>query len=145
MKSIQRLIGIVLVVSLAAFAEDGDNAASAYKKAKIKNRARLQAQRGTDSIGDKQYIYADDTEVDDAIKKQDGTGQFSIGSTTLEKGTRLKEVNILVEGRGKKKIVVDTKGKKQASVNIGHVTEQKGSSVKKVRSIIEMEVKVDSK
>lgn len=128
------------------FAEsDGDKANSKYKKSKIKNRARLQTKRGTDSIGDKQYIYAGDDEINDALKNQKGTNEFSLGSTSLKKGTHLREVNILVEGRGKKEIEVDSKGKDPATVNIGHVEVGKGSSVRKVKSIIEMEVQVESK
>lgn len=145
MKKYSILMIFILSAGLPALAQDdGDNAGSAYKKSKIKNRARLQAKRGTDSIGNKQYIYADDSAVDEALEEQDGLGEFSIGSITLKKGSKIKEVNILVEGRGKKKINLDTKGKEPAVVNIGHVTEEKGSRVKRVRSIIEMEIDIDN-
>ena len=123
---------------------DGDKMNSAYKKSKIKNRARLQSKRGVDSIGDKQYIYADDAAVNEALELQGGSDEFSIGSVSLESGTRLREVNILVEGRGKKEIHVDQTGTEPAVVNVGHVNVEKGASVKKVRSIIEMEVQVDN-
>ena len=130
----------------ATFAQDdGDNPASAYKKSKIKNRAAVQIERGIDDIEGKKYIYADDKEIDAAIAAQKGKSKFSIGSVELKKGTHLKEINILVKGDGKKKIEVQKEGLKPAEVNIGHVTEEKGSSVEKVKSIIELEVEVKSK
>jgi hypothetical protein len=125
--------------------DDGDDPASAYKKSKIKNRAALQAKRGLDDIAGKRYIYLDDRSVDAAIAKQNGKDQISIGSVALKKGTHLKEVNILVKGDGKKSLEVKNTGMKPAEVKIGHVTEEKGSSVKRVQSIIEMEVDVKSK
>ncbi len=140
------LAGLLLVFAGSVFAqEEGDNAASAYKKAKIKNRAALQAKREIDDIAGKKYIYADDKEIDAAIADQKGKSKFAIGSVELKKGTHLKEVNILVKGKGKKKIEVQKNGLKPTEVNIAHVTEEKGSSVKKVKSIIEMEVEVKSK
>lgn len=145
---IQTVILSLMMVSCSVLAvgeSDGDKANSAYKRAKIKNRARLQAKRGVETIGGKKYVYVDDKGVDDAIKLQGLTNKFSLGSIDLKKGSRIKEVNILVEGRGKKKIEVDSKGKEPATVDIGHVKVGKGASVKRIKSIIEMEVEVDNK
>lgn len=145
MKTVIILLALIISGTTAFAQTDGDKANSAYKKAKIKNRAHLQAERGTDSIGNKQYIYAADGDVDEAIRLQKGTNQFSIGSINLERGTQIKEVNILVEGRGKKDIEVESTGNEPAEVNIGHVTVDKGVQVKKVTSIIEMQVNVKEK
>jgi len=146
MKKMLLAVNLLIAIVWPAFAEDdGNNPASEYKKAKIKNRAALQAKRGLDDIEGKKYIYADDKQVDAAIAEQKGSSKFSIASVELKKGTHLKEINILVKGDGKKKIEVQKDGLKPAEVNIGHVTEEKGASVKKVKSIIEMEVEVKSK
>lgn len=145
---IQLIILSLMIVSCSALAvgeSGGDKANSAYKKAKIKNRARLQTKRGVESIGNKQYVYVDDKAVDLAIQLQNLTNKFSLGSVTMKKNSKIKEVSIYVDSKGKKKIKVDSKGKEPATVDIGHVKVEKGANVKRIKSIIEMEVNVDEK
>jgi hypothetical protein len=130
---------LVLLVSLAgAVGEtDGNKYDSAYKKAKIKNRARLQAEDG-EKFGGNMYIYVDDEAMDDAIEKSKGDNQFSIASPTLKDGVKVKELNIYVESRKDKKIELDKMVGEEGKAEIGHVHVEEGADVKAVKSIIEL-------
>ena len=65
-RTIIALFGFILLVGyVSAVGEsDGDKADSAYKKAKIKNRAKVQSKRGVGDIGGKKYVYMDEDDLD---------------------------------------------------------------------------------
>ena len=122
---------------------DGNKYDSAYKKAKIKSRARLQAEKKADEIAGTKYVFVDDDEIDEEIEKQKGQGQFEIGTVKLNKEQNVRQLQVYMKGDTQKEIKLNKEVGEKGKVEIGTAKVEEGAKLKKVKSIIELQLEVD--
>ena len=65
----------------------------------VKNRAAKQKRYGISRNSRKTYIYADDEDIENALKNQKNGNKIEIASPNIDKRTPLREVHIVVNAK----------------------------------------------
>jgi hypothetical protein len=127
---------------------DNNKAPSKMKQKVVKERAQKYSDNGGVSPSGRKYIHVDQKDIEAATKdlRKNGSGQgdkdreLDTGSTTINKGDKVRSVDIVVETD--KKIDIKTDGK-PINVNLGKVEVEDGAL--RHRNKVETSITVDAK
>lgn len=135
-------IGLLGGVAPGVDSVDGDKIDSTYKKVRVENRAKFLAER--EASGAKVYekdIYVSDAELRELAKTQAGSNVISVASPTIEKGSNIRKVNVVIDAKrdvtfqSKRSYVIESKEKTRADIGVTKL--EKGSRVKEVNTVID--------
>lgn len=107
--------------------------ADSFNRMKVKNRAKLQEERGY--YKDRVYKYVDDKDIDNAIRNRTN-GKVEVGVVKIKRNSRIRSVDVIVDS--KKKIKVNRRSgvspTRNTALRIGVVEVGKRSRVKSIKT-----------
>jgi len=147
MKRLKMILAVVVLgllggVAPGADSVDGVKIDSTYKKVRVENRAKYFAER--EASGVEVYekdIYVNDADLREMAKTQAGSNIISIASPTIEQGSRIKKVNVVVDAKRdvtfqtRRPYIYESKEKTRAEIGVTKL--KKGSNVKEVNTVID--------